>query len=155
MEIPSIGLRKKCNDVMAHSNDVRRRNCYCGTSDAGRYLGIPDVSCEIGCLQSITMPFVKGKSGNPTGRPKEAPEVKAMARVHTAEAIERLVHWLRSDNPKASVAAALALLDRGYGRPEQAIEVSGEVTNYVARLPALSQATPAWQEQHTPPHLKQ
>lgn len=72
------------------------------------------------------MPFKKGQSGNPGGRPKEAPEVKELARSHTARAIERLAYWLDSDNAKASVAAALALLDRAWGRPTQAVEMTGK-----------------------------
>jgi hypothetical protein len=67
------------------------------------------------------MAFVKGQSGNPGGRPKEDGEVKALAREYTEEAIERLVFWMRGDNPKASVTAAQTLLDRGYGKAPQAI----------------------------------
>ncbi len=67
------------------------------------------------------MPFQKGRSGNPGGRPKEDGDVKVLARQHTHEAVKRLAQWLRSDNPKASVSAAIALLDRGYGKPAQAI----------------------------------
>lgn len=67
------------------------------------------------------MAFVKGKSGNPGGRPKEDPEVKALAREYTEEAVHRLAEWMRSDNAKASVSASMALLDRGYGKPSQAI----------------------------------
>lgn len=67
------------------------------------------------------MPFVKGQSGNPGGRPKETGEVKALARQYTEEAIHKLAEWMRSENPKASVAACQALLDRGYGRPTQPV----------------------------------
>ena len=37
-------------------------------------------------------------------------------RQRRSEAIERLVHWMRSDHPTASVAACNALLDRGHGK---------------------------------------
>ncbi len=37
------------------------------------------------------MPFKKGQSGNPGGRPKVIAEVKELARAHTGEAIETLV----------------------------------------------------------------
>ena len=63
------------------------------------------------------MPYKKGQSGNLRGRPKENYEVKQLAREYTREAIQRLVVWMRSNNPKASVTAANALLDRGHGRP--------------------------------------
>lgn len=65
--------------------------------------------------------FQPGRSGNPGGRPKEDNEVKALARQHTKDAVARLAFWLQSDNAKASVSAAVALLDRGYGKPSQAI----------------------------------
>ena len=74
------------------------------------------------------MKFEKGKSGNPGGRPKEDNEVKRLARTHSKAAIRRLAFWMKSDNPKASVQAAQALLDRGYGKAAQAIEHSGEIT---------------------------
>lgn len=73
--------------------------------------------------------FVKGKSGNPGGRPKEDNEVKELARQHSAEALKRLVEWMRSDNPKASVGACQAVLDRAYGKPAQAVTVSGDEEN--------------------------
>lgn len=73
------------------------------------------------------MAFKKGKSGNPGGRPKEAPEVKELARTFAAEAIETLAKHMRGDDVRTSVAAAQALLDRGFGKPSQALEVSGEL----------------------------
>ncbi len=46
-------------------------------------------------------------------------ELRAIARQHTNAAINALVAAL--DDEKTRVAAAIALLDRGYGRPAQAI----------------------------------
>lgn len=66
--------------------------------------------------------FPKGKSGNPGGRPKECARVMVIAREKTEEAITRLVYWMQSDNPKASVSAAVALLNRGWGMPVQGIQ---------------------------------
>lgn len=62
--------------------------------------------------------FQPGQSGNPGGRPKEYPEIKALARQHTAEAVETLVLAMR--NPQTAVPASIALLDRGWGKPPQA-----------------------------------
>jgi hypothetical protein len=68
----------------------------------------------------------KGESGNPGGRPKGEGEVRALARVHTDAAIAKLAEWMMSKNPKASVAACTALLDRGWGKPAQSLEVAGK-----------------------------
>lgn len=58
--------------------------------------------------------FKPGQSGNPGGRPKG---VAALAREHTPEAIKALVAALKCK--KERVSAAIALLDRGWGKPVQ------------------------------------
>src|SRR4051794_5342837 len=63
--------------------------------------------------------FKPGQSGNPGGRPRTIGDVRDAAREHTVEAIERLAHWMRSNDPRASIAAATALLDRGWGKAAQ------------------------------------
>ncbi len=67
------------------------------------------------------MPFQKGKSGNPGGRPKnaETAPIKELAREHTESAIKALVGALKDKSGRTRVAAAEALLDRGYGKPTQ------------------------------------
>lgn len=69
--------------------------------------------------------FKKGQSGNPGGRPKECAEVKALAREYGAEAVEKLVALMRGEDERVAKAAADSLLDRGYGKPGQAVELSG------------------------------
>lgn len=73
------------------------------------------------------MPFKRGQSGNPSGRPKEFAHIKALAREHTEAAIAVLVAALEDPNGRTRIAAAEALLDRGYGKPTQGIDVSGSI----------------------------
>lgn len=72
------------------------------------------------------MPFKKGQSGNPGGRPKEVSEVRELAKEHGSAAIERLVQLMSSDNERTAVAACEAILNRGYGKPAQSVTLAGE-----------------------------
>jgi hypothetical protein len=65
--------------------------------------------------------FQKGVSGNPAGRPKVEGKIRELARKHAPRAIRTLVKLMRSKNERVAVAAAQALLDRGFGRPFQAV----------------------------------
>ena len=69
------------------------------------------------------MPFKPGQSGNPGGRPKEVGEVRELARGYTVQAISTLASIMLNEDAKGSerVAAATALLDRGYGKPAQTV----------------------------------
>jgi Family of unknown function (DUF5681) len=66
------------------------------------------------------MPWRKGQSGNPGGRPVGYGEIRQLARAHTNAALETLLEVAKSGKSEsARVAAAVALLDRGWGRPTQ------------------------------------
>ena len=94
-------------------------------------------------------PFARGQSGNPGGRPikpktieqrKLETDVRMFARDWGFEAIDKLAAPMRGvvsveiDGkpvemlvpPMAQLAAANALLGRGYGRPQQAVELMGK-----------------------------
>ena len=58
--------------------------------------------------------------------PEDYREVQALARKYKTEAIEALVQILRDKRapPAARAVAANSILDRGYGRPAQSVDVA-------------------------------
>jgi hypothetical protein len=82
---------------------------------------------------------------------KAPAEIKSLARKHTETALKVLAGIMnQSDAPApARVAAAQALLDRGWGKATQFIEA--ETTHrYVARVPDKAATAETWQQQHSP-----
>ena len=81
--------------------------------------------------------------GRVKGVPNKATrELKDMARDYTADALKTLAQiMLTSESDQARVAAANALLDRGYGKPQQSIEarLDGSITLHERRQ-QISQA---------------
>src|SRR5215469_2110911 len=66
------------------------------------------------------MTWQQGQSGNPGGRPKGHGSIRELARQHTDAAVNTLVEIAeRGKNDSARVAAATALLDRGWGKATQ------------------------------------
>ena len=68
--------------------------------------------------------FQKGKSGNAGGRPKVEGRIRKLAQKHSSAAIKRLAELMGSKNERVAVAACEAMLDRGIGKPRQAVEIS-------------------------------
>jgi hypothetical protein len=103
--------------------------------------------------------FVKGRSGNPSGRPKEPPilpgyapdptvadrrpisNLVVEARKYSALAVDTLVE-LTKDNHADSTRfnAATALLDRGYGRPAQSLDLHLSADAITKRLSDMTDA---------------
>jgi Family of unknown function (DUF5681) len=100
---------------------------------------------EIGIDRTVTGQFKKGVSGNPGGRPAALEEVRDLARQETAASIHALAK-IRDDGrapAQARVAASVALLDRGWGRPAQTTTI--EVTERFAfELPAEAASEAEW-----------
>ena len=71
----------------------------------------------------------KGQSGNPTGRSKHEREVNELARSYGKQAIQRLADIMLNaeSHPIAVIRAAEVLLNRGFGKPKESVEVMGAV----------------------------
>lgn len=65
------------------------------------------------------MPWVKGQSGNPGGRPKGEMEVIQLAREASPRAIGRLIELVESKDERVAIAASTAVIERGFGKPTQ------------------------------------
>jgi hypothetical protein len=89
--------------------------------------------------------FQKGKSGNPGGKPKNPAKVverkiladiKALAREYARDAIDTLNSVMKDPKapPAARVSAASIILDRGYGKAPQSVDVKGDVTLTLEQL---------------------
>jgi hypothetical protein len=85
---------------------------------------------EMGGRGKIEPRWKKGQSGNPNGRPKKLPALDLiMANVLGDEkdgisAGEAIIMKLREMAIKGDVKAATILLDRGWGKPKQNIDIT-------------------------------
>ncbi len=84
--------------------------------------------------------FLPGISPNPGGRPKVMLVVIDTARAHTLLAIKTLAEVAANPHEPAAarIAAAVALLDRGWGKPRQ--PVNAEMDMHAVLVAALNAA---------------
>jgi len=73
------------------------------------------------------MPWTKGQSGNPSGRPKFKDDISIVARKYGPAGIEMLAAMAglapgeRAETEASRVAAIKEILDRGYGKATQVL----------------------------------
>ena len=85
-------------------------------------------------------PFVRGRSGNPGGRPADPTksrarrerydaDVRKLAREHGPDAIKKLKEIMDSASApfSAQIMAANSLLDRGFGRPAAMVGIAASL----------------------------
>lgn len=98
------------------------------------------------------MAFQKGQSGNPGGKSKEQVAFMKLARSKAPAAFKRILKMATEPNPDQNIVlkANQFIVERAWGKAAQSIEanVSGDVTHYVARLPAIIEDAKKWLEQN-------
>ena len=73
-------------------------------------------------------PFKKGQSGNPKGRPKIPDDIREMLKGATPSACKLLCDTINDENAKIDlrIKCSEIVLDRVFGKPQQAVEVDAK-----------------------------
>jgi hypothetical protein len=73
--------------------------------------------------------FQPGHSGNPGGRPKMPAELREAMQCMADDAADVLRQCLTSDDERVRLAAAQQVFDRGYGKPNQSVDLKATVNS--------------------------
>ncbi len=75
--------------------------------------------------RTVSGRFKPGQSGNPGGRPKTLARVQDLARQYTETSIKVLGEIMEDESERGAtrIAAIQVLLDRGWGKPLQRIDM--------------------------------
>lgn len=68
----------------------------------------------------------KGESGNPGGRPKMDPVVRALLDAHGPEAVRKIIALMDSDDERIVLMAAKEIVERAYGKIKEAKDDDGD-----------------------------
>lgn len=120
---------------------TERRERQSAATATGSATALPEYlgnKSDHGARKSVGHRWAKGQSGNPSGRPKVVESIRELARQHGDDAIRELVALLGNPNPKIRLEAAEAILNRGFGRPSQAVELSFHREDLAARIAELT-----------------
>src|SRR5215831_1227287 len=81
-------------------------------------------------MRSADGRFLPGISGNPSGRPKVAAELRELAAEYTEDAVLTILSVMRNKkvSPAARLTAAGMILDRAWGKPHQTVDSNTHVS---------------------------
>ena len=87
--------------------------------------------------------FVKGKSGNPSGRPKKDPIAHELFSKRVSQAIAAVDACLASDDLELRLRAAEVVFARVWGKPPQAVALTdADGDSLIPRINIVLSATP-------------
>ena len=105
------------------------------------------------------MAWAKGQSGNPKGRAAETPfadalrlEIKAAGDDHAI--LRAIAKKLLEKAEGGDMQAINCLADRLDGKPQQAVEMTGDVPHYVIRAPEPCSTVEEWEIKYGPGYGK-